>query len=117
MVVPAFNQFGGPSWRAGQRVTIPAYYSWHVKTVPDAEDFGSLANKLLPIQDDDPPLTGLGGSIPLGTGDPGDIDLILVVGLGEDAPADLFAAHRDAGRLAILEPGMPTNTVGGVEAP
>jgi hypothetical protein len=60
VVVPAFNQYGAPSWRPGERVTVPAYYSWHFKTVPDAEDFGTLAMKLQPIETSDPSLAGLG---------------------------------------------------------
>jgi hypothetical protein len=60
VVVPAFNQHGAPSWRPGERVTVPAYYRWHFRTVPDAEDFGTLATKLLPIETSDPSLAGLG---------------------------------------------------------
>jgi hypothetical protein len=59
---------------------------------------------------------GLGATINLGPGDPGDIDLILALGLGEEPPAGLFKAHSDAGALAVLEPGTPTNTVGGAAA-
>ncbi|MEO8506228.1 MAG: hypothetical protein ABI593_01205 [Betaproteobacteria bacterium] len=47
---------------------------------------------------------------------PDDIDVLYAIGLGDDDPAALFAAHRDAGLLAILAPGMPTNTVAGAAA-
>jgi hypothetical protein len=40
-----------------------------------------------------------------------DIDLLLVVGLGDMSAADLFAAHAEAGRLGLLPPGTATNTV------
>jgi hypothetical protein len=53
---------------------------------------------------------GLAGEIDLGA-TPGDIDVLYVVGLGDGDPARLFAAHTDAGRLGLLAPGRPTNTV------
>ena len=58
---------------------------------------------------------GLAADIQL-DGDPSDIDALYVVGLGDDDPADLFAAHRDAGRLALVPPGAPTNAVAGSPA-
>jgi hypothetical protein len=60
VVVPAFNSLGAPSWTPGQRVTIPAYYSWHFKTAPDLENFATLAKKLEPLETTDPSLAGLG---------------------------------------------------------
>ncbi|SFT98154.1 hypothetical protein SAMN05660657_04401 [Geodermatophilus amargosae] len=45
-----------------------------------------------------------------------DIDALYVVGLGSMTPATLFARHRDAGRLGLLAPGTPTNTVNGAAA-
>ena len=47
---------------------------------------------------------------------PEDIDVLYAIGIGDDDPTDLFAAHRDAGLLAILAPGMPTNSVAGAPA-
>jgi len=58
---------------------------------------------------------GLAGEIDLGA-DPGDIDVLYVVGIGGGDPARLFGAHRDAGRLGLLAPGRPTNTVDGAPA-
>jgi hypothetical protein len=47
---------------------------------------------------------------------PEDIGVLYALGLGDEDPTPLFAAHRDAGLLAILPPGTPTNTVAGVPA-
>jgi hypothetical protein len=47
---------------------------------------------------------------------PEDIDVLYAIGLGDDDPTALFAAHRDAGLLAILAPGTPTNSVAGTPA-
>jgi hypothetical protein len=58
---------------------------------------------------------GLAGEIDLGK-TPGDIDALYVVGLGDGDPAKLLGAHRDAGRLGLLAPGRPTNTVDGAPA-
>ena len=55
-----------------------------------------------------------GLAVELDLGDnPNDIDALYVVGHGSNAPDRLFTAHRDAGRLRLLEPGTPTNTVDG----
>ena len=55
---------------------------------------------------------GLAAEIDLGaTAD--DIDVLYVVGLGDAEPAELFARHRDAGQLGLVEPGTPTNAVDG----
>jgi len=53
---------------------------------------------------------GLAGEVEL-PGDPTDIDALYVTGLGEGEPATLFGDHRDAGRLGLLGPGEPTNSV------
>ena len=45
-----------------------------------------------------------------------DIDALYAVGVGGGDPAPLFAAHRDAGELAVLPLGAPTNTVDGEPA-
>jgi|HubBroStandDraft_6_1064221.scaffolds.fasta_scaffold18603_1 hypothetical protein len=45
-----------------------------------------------------------------------DIDVLYAVGVGGGDPAPLFAAHRDAGELAVLPLGAPTNTVDGEPA-
>ena len=57
-------------------------------------------------------LLGLGADIDLGPGDPA-IDVLVVTGLGDRESADLVAAHAASGRLAVLAPGTPTNTVDG----
>jgi hypothetical protein len=54
--------------------------------------------------------------IDLGPGDPSDIDVLYVTGLSQETPDTLFQAHRDAGQLAVLAPGTPTNTVDGQPA-
>ncbi|MFC6064374.1 hypothetical protein [Streptomyces ochraceiscleroticus] len=61
---------------------------------------------------DEAVLTGVAGEIDLG-GSPDDIEALYVVGLGgdEQEPARLFAAHEAAGRLGLIAPGTPTNTV------
>lgn len=57
---------------------------------------------------------GMAGSIPLT--DHKEFDAVFITGIDEDEPASLFAAHRDAGRLALLAPGTPTNSVDGSAA-
>lgn len=59
---------------------------------------------------------GLGAEVDLGPDRPDDIDVLYVVGLGDDDPADLFAAHRDGGTLGVLQLGAPTNSVDGERA-
>ena len=49
-------------------------------------------------------------------GDPSDIDVLYVTGLGEGDPGELFADHRDNGRLGLLASGTPTNSVDGAPA-
>ncbi|MCC2313608.1 hypothetical protein [Cellulomonas xiejunii] len=61
---------------------------------------------------DEAVLAGLAGEIPL-PGDPSDIDVLYVTGLGDEPAGDLFADHRDNGRLGLLAPGEPTNSVAG----
>ncbi len=58
---------------------------------------------------------GLADEIPL-EGDPGDIDALFVTGLGDGDAAVLFDSHRDEGRLSLIPPGIPTNTVDGAPA-
>ncbi|MDX2299944.1 MAG: hypothetical protein NW204_09485 [Xanthomonadaceae bacterium] len=55
---------------------------------------------------------GLGARIALGPSKP-DLDAVVVVGRGDTSPAALFEAHAASGRMAILAPGTPTNTVEG----
>jgi hypothetical protein len=55
---------------------------------------------------------GLATEIPLGP-QADDIDVLYVVGIGDEDPAKLLGAHTDAGRLMLLAPGTPTNTVDG----
>ncbi|NEW28856.1 hypothetical protein [Nocardia cyriacigeorgica] len=54
----------------------------------------------------------LGCDIPLGTAVP-DIDALVVVGIGDTAPDGLLTTHATSGRLGVLAPGTPTNTVEG----
>ncbi len=58
---------------------------------------------------------GLGAEIDLDQLDPTSaIEALIVVGIDEGVdPAPLFAAHRDAGRLAVLDAATATNTVAG----
>jgi hypothetical protein len=58
---------------------------------------------------------GLGCEVDLGER-ADDIDALYVVGIGPATSAALFAAHRDSGRLGLLPPGAPTNTVAGEPA-
>lgn len=44
------------------------------------------------------------------------IECMLAVGLGDDPPAVLLQAQRDAGALSILPLGQPTNTIAGAPA-
>jgi hypothetical protein len=60
---------------------------------------------------------GLGRIIQLPAGQgPADIRTIFVVGLGEENPADHFRAQIDAGEMAVLPLGAPTNAVDAVQA-
>ena len=54
---------------------------------------------------------GLATEIDLGPSPADDIDVLYVVGVSTERPDTLFRAHRDAGLLAVLAPGEPTNTV------
>ena len=58
---------------------------------------------------------GLAGDTAL-DGDPNDIEALYVTGLGDGKPAEVFASHRDEGRLGLLAPGTPTNSVDGAPA-
>ena len=49
-------------------------------------------------------------------GDPADIDALYVTGLGDATPAGLLADLRDEGKLGLVAPGVPTNTVDGAPA-
>ena len=44
---------------------------------------------------------------------PPDLEAVIVVGVGDASPDDLLGAHAAAGRLGVLAPGTPTNTVQG----
>lgn len=59
---------------------------------------------------------GVATEVDLGLASPADIDVLYAVGLGTNSPSALFAAHRDVGDLAVLQPGTPTNSVDGVPA-
>jgi hypothetical protein len=49
-------------------------------------------------------------------GDPSDIDVLYVSGLGDATPAVLLADQRAEGKLGLIAPGVPTNTVDGAPA-
>jgi hypothetical protein len=53
---------------------------------------------------------GVAGVVPL-TGLAAPLDAIYVTGLGDGDPADLFSALAAEGRLGLLAPGTPTNSV------
>ncbi|WP_405065011.1 hypothetical protein OG558_23950 [Kribbella sp. NBC_01510] len=59
---------------------------------------------------------GLGIELDIGPVTPDDIDVLYVVGIGEERPDQLFQNHRDAGTLGVLALGAPTNTVDGEPA-
>src|SRR5262249_56463954 len=44
---------------------------------------------------------------------PLNLDALVVLGIGDTAAADLVDAHNATGRMAVLAPGTPTNTVAG----
>ena len=56
---------------------------------------------------------GLATEIDIGLTSPANIDVLYAIGLGADNPRELLEAHRDAGDLAVLQPGTPTNSVDG----
>jgi hypothetical protein len=58
---------------------------------------------------------GLGLELGL-PGDPNDIRRLVVTGLSGKGPGDLWAAHRDAGRIGLVAPGAATNSVEGAPA-
>ena len=60
--------------------------------------------------------SGLGVEVDLGVNTPNDIDVLYVTGVGTTPADTLFGAHRDAGTLALIEPGTPTNSVDGAPA-
>lgn len=45
--------------------------------------------------------------------DPNDVHALFAVGVGTAPAADVFRRHLDAGDLAVLQAGQPTNTVAG----
>lgn len=55
---------------------------------------------------------GLAVDLDIGVTPPA-LDALVVVGIGETDSADLIDAHNAAGRMAVLAPGTPTNTVAG----
>jgi hypothetical protein len=55
---------------------------------------------------------GLGADIELGLAPP-TLDALVVIGLGETDASDLVDAHNAGGRMAVIAPGTPTNTVAG----
>jgi hypothetical protein len=58
---------------------------------------------------------GMGGVFKLPEG-PDRIAALYVHGIGDDSPAELFAAHAATGSLAMMRLGAPTNTVHGAPA-
>jgi len=55
---------------------------------------------------------GLGVDLDIGLVPPS-LDALVVMGIGETDAADLVDAHNTTGRMAVLAPGTPTNTVAG----
>jgi hypothetical protein len=55
---------------------------------------------------------GLAADIDLGPTPPV-LDALVVLGVGDTDAAELIDAHNQGGRLAVLAPGTPTNTVAG----
>lgn len=55
---------------------------------------------------------GLGADIDVGAVPPA-LDAVVAVGVGDTDTAELVHAHNATGRLAVLSPGTPTNTVAG----
>lgn len=55
---------------------------------------------------------GLGVDLDVGATPP-QLDAVVVVGVGDAEAADLVGSHNAAGRMAVLAPGTPTNTVEG----
>lgn len=55
---------------------------------------------------------GLAADLDIGVVPP-KLDALVVVGVGEADAADLIDAHNASGRMAVLAPGTPTNTVAG----
>ena len=55
---------------------------------------------------------GLGVDLDVGA-DPPDLDALVVLGTGDTDAAELVDLHNRSGRLAVLAPGTPTNTVAG----
>jgi hypothetical protein len=55
---------------------------------------------------------GLAADLDIGVTPPV-LDALVVVGVGDTDAADLIDAHNATGRLAVLAPGTPTNTVAG----
>ena len=56
---------------------------------------------------------GLAADLDLGPGNPDDIDALYVVGLSDEEPETLLAAHRDTGELSLIPLGTATNSVDG----
>ena len=55
---------------------------------------------------------GLGVDLDVGAVPP-KLDALVVLGIGETDTAELVDAHNATGRMAVLAPGTPTNTVAG----
>lgn len=55
---------------------------------------------------------GLGADLDVGVNPPV-LDALVVLGIGDSDAADLIDAHNAGGRMAVLAPGTPTNTIAG----
>jgi hypothetical protein len=55
---------------------------------------------------------GLGVDLDFGVTPP-TLDALVVLGIGDTDAADLVDLHNATGRMAVLAPGTPTNTVAG----
>ena len=55
---------------------------------------------------------GLGVDLDVGV-KPADLEALVVLGIGDADVAELVDAHNAGGRMAVLKPGTPTNTIAG----
>lgn len=113
--VPAVSAGGGPPVLAG---------TLHPDREQIAADLGLPAFAEPAAQGELPPTwwtdynvaqaAGLAIELPFAPGAaPPALDAIVVAGLGDRSPEPLAAMHAATGRLSVLRPGTPTNTVDG----
>jgi len=85
-----------------------------------APEGGDVADQLLEnwlVSWEQAKTVGMGGEFPLPAGcTPDTIEALYVYGIGDESPAEQFAAHADAGVLGLLRLGAATNSIQGVPA-